>query len=208
MDFFLSGKVLSGDRGWNLFNLCWGACRNDAPAMDAGARTDIEHVIRRRNRVFIVFDDNQGVTKIAQAFERTNQPIIVTLMQTDRWFIEDIHHAAKLRTAYGTDQAEELEGWYAQGAYWLLQPGDREGLLRDAGVAGFVRFEDYDTAKKMPSNSTNTAQNNRDREQWVYGITFKPVQNLAVKVDYTSFKDADGTSRDNDKFNAGIGWQF
>jgi len=124
------------------------------------------------------------------------------------WAQFDVDDAAKLKTAYGTDQAEELEGWYAQGGYWLLQPGDREGLLADAGLAGFVRFEKYDTAKKMPSNSTNTAQNNRDREQWVYGITFKPVQNLAVKVDYTSFKDADGTTIDNDKFNAGIGWQF
>lgn len=124
------------------------------------------------------------------------------------WAQFDIDDADKLKTAYGTDQAKRLEGWYAQGAYWLLQPGERKGLLRDAGLAGFARFEKYDTAKKMPSNATNTAQNNRDREQWVYGLTFKPVQNLAVKVDYTSYKDADGTTRDNDKFNAGIGWQF
>jgi len=124
------------------------------------------------------------------------------------WAQFDIDDADKLRTLTGTDQAKQLEGWYAQGAYWLFQPGDRAGLLQDAGLAAFVRFEDYDTAKKMPSNSTNTAQNNRDREQWVYGFTFKPVQNLAVKVDYTSFKDADGTAIDNDKFNAGIGWQF
>lgn len=124
------------------------------------------------------------------------------------WAQFDVDDADKLKSAYGTDQAKQLEGWYAQGAYWLLQPGDREGLLADAGLAGFVRFEKYDTAKKMPSNATNTAQNNRDREQWVYGITFKPVQKLAVKVDYTSFQDADGTSRDNDKINAGIGWQF
>lgn len=124
------------------------------------------------------------------------------------WAQFDIDDAAKLKTAYGTDQAEEIEGWYAQGAYWLLQPGDREGLLRDAGLAAFVRYEAYDTAKKMPSNSTNTAQNNRDRSQWVWGFTFKPVQNLAVKIDYTSYEDADGTTRDNDKINAGIGWQF
>ncbi|MBI4180234.1 hypothetical protein HY522_12505 [bacterium] len=124
------------------------------------------------------------------------------------WTQFDVDGAAALKTLTGTDQAERLEGWYAQGAYWLIQPGDREGLLRDAGLAGFVRFEKYDTAEKMPSNSTNTAQNNRDREQWVYGITFKPVQNLAVKFDYTSFKDADSSTRDNDKFNAGIGWQF
>lgn len=124
------------------------------------------------------------------------------------WAQFDVDDASKIKTATGTDQAERLEGWYAQGAYWLLQPGDRKALLRDAGIAAFVRFEKFDTAKKMPSNAADRAQNSRDRRQWVYGFTFKPVQNLAVKLDYTSFKDSDGTTRDNNKLNAGIGWQF
>ncbi|OGH63745.1 MAG: hypothetical protein A3I06_06555 [Candidatus Lindowbacteria bacterium RIFCSPLOWO2_02_FULL_62_12] len=124
------------------------------------------------------------------------------------WAQFDVDDADKLKSAYGADQAARLEGWYAQGAYWLLQPGDRNGLLADAGLAGFVRYEKFDTAKKMPANATDRAQNNRDRTQWVYGIPFKPVANLAVKLDYTSFNDADGTTFDSDKLNAGIGWQF
>lgn len=124
------------------------------------------------------------------------------------WAQFNVSDADKIKTAYGADQAKQLEGWYAQGAYWLLQPGDREGILADAGLAGFARFEKFDTAKKMPSNAGDPAQNNRDRQQWVYGFTFKPVQNLSVKIDYTKFKDADGTTIDRDKINAGIGWQF
>ncbi len=117
-----------------------------------------------------------------------------------------IGDAGKLNTALGKTSgqdaiAEDLLGWYLEGAYHFL-PLLGRGHSQDAAI--FVRYEDYNTQKSMPSGfAENPAF---DREAWTYGLTYWPIDNLAIKADYQDLKNEAGTAED--LFNLGIGWQF
>ena len=45
-----------------------------------------------------MFDDDDGVAKIAKVDEGTQQALVVALMQTNGRFVEDIHYAHKTCT--------------------------------------------------------------------------------------------------------------
>ena len=45
-----------------------------------------------------MFDDNDGVPKVAELLECTNQPLIVALVKSDRRLIENIQRTHKPRT--------------------------------------------------------------------------------------------------------------
>ena len=59
--------------------------------MHASSRTNVNDVISAPNRIFIVFDNDDRVAEITQILKRVQQPVIVSLMQADGWFIEYIH---------------------------------------------------------------------------------------------------------------------
>lgn len=44
-----------------------------------------------------MFDDDNGIADIAQALERLDQALVVTLMKTDRGLIQNIEHAHETR---------------------------------------------------------------------------------------------------------------
>ncbi len=117
-----------------------------------------------------------------------------------------IGDARKLNTALGKTSgldaiAEELLGWYLEGAYHFL-PLLGWGGSQDAAL--FVRYEDYNTQKGMPSGfAENPAF---DREAWTLGLTYWPIENLAIKVDYQDLENEADTAKD--LFNLGIGWHF
>ena len=46
-------------------------------AAEAGARTDVDPVIRAADRRFVVFDDDQRVADVAQRLEALEQPVVV-----------------------------------------------------------------------------------------------------------------------------------
>ncbi len=97
--------------------------------------------------------------------------------------------------------AKELLGWYLEGAYHFLPLINKK---TDHDAAFFVRYEDYDTQKDMP---TGFAENPAfDREAWTLGLTYWPIQNLALKFDYQDLRNEAGTAED--LLNLGIGWQF
>ena len=66
---------------------------NDFAAVNAGARTDIDHVIGGQNGVFVMLDHNDRVAEIAQMLERFQKPGVVALMKTDGRFVENIENA-------------------------------------------------------------------------------------------------------------------
>jgi hypothetical protein len=43
--------------------------------------------------VFVVFDDDDGVAKVAEALQRGEQAVVVAGMQADRGFVEDVEDA-------------------------------------------------------------------------------------------------------------------
>jgi hypothetical protein len=54
----------------------------------AGARSEVDDVIRGPNRFLVVLDDDDGVAEIAQARQRRQSLRIVALMQADRRLVQ------------------------------------------------------------------------------------------------------------------------
>ena len=61
--------------------------------MNARAGANINHMVGGADGVFIVFHHNHSIAKIAQMNQRTQQPFVIALVQTDGRFIQHIHHA-------------------------------------------------------------------------------------------------------------------
>ena len=65
--------------------------------MNTRAGADIDNVVSGANRIFIVLDYNDGITQITQVDKRTQQTLVIALMQTDRWFIQHVHYTDQTR---------------------------------------------------------------------------------------------------------------
>jgi hypothetical protein len=64
-----------------------------SPPCSPRSRTDVHHVVRGADRLFIVLDDDQRVAQVAQSEQRIDQPPVVALVQPDRGLIEYVQHA-------------------------------------------------------------------------------------------------------------------
>ena len=59
------------------------------------ARSNVEHIIRLANSLFVMLNNDDGISLIAKVFERGQKPVIVPLVQADAWLIQHIKHALK-----------------------------------------------------------------------------------------------------------------
>jgi len=105
----------------------------------------------------------------------------------------------------GNNVAEEIFGWYLEGAYHYWPDEWKAGKLAKSDATVFLRYEDNDTQHEMPSGvSENSAG---DRTEWTFGSNFYLTPNLVVKADYQIRDDDSGDDLD-DLLNLGIGWAF
>jgi hypothetical protein len=104
-----------------------------------------------------------------------------------------------------TNVAEEMFGWYLEGAYHFMPEEWKVGKLKDADATVFVRYEEYDTQYKMSSGLA--ADPTKDIEEITFGINFYPTSNFVIKADYQLVENASGEGKD-DRFNLGLGWAF
>lgn len=105
---------------------------------------------------------------------------------------------AAYNTANGTDRPlapSAFYGWYVQGAYSLALGGA-------ATLDPFVRYEKFDTQARLPLGLTSDPVN-RDRVLTT-GLSFHPLREVVVKVDYQKFFE----NKDNDRINLGLGYMF
>ena len=73
-----------------------GARKNDLATAFATARSQLDHEIRRANRLRIVFDDEDGVAGIAQSVKEPEQPIRVARMKPDRGLVQHVERIDQL----------------------------------------------------------------------------------------------------------------
>ena len=66
---------------------------HDLAAAHAGARAEVDDVVGRAHRVFVVLDHDHRVALVAQLGQRVEQPIVVAWMQADRGLVENVKHA-------------------------------------------------------------------------------------------------------------------
>ena len=90
-----AGEILPGQRIRVVHHLLRRALRDDAAAMDAGRRADVDDVVGGQDRVLVVLDDDHRVAEVAQALQRFKQPGIVALVQADGRLVEDIEDAGQ-----------------------------------------------------------------------------------------------------------------
>jgi hypothetical protein len=110
---------------------------------------------------------------------------------------------------------ERFEGWYLQAGYDLLAEtswGEKQSLIP------YVRFEALDTQDKVPDEGpvelhpggnqprpfkSDPANDLRVR---TYGVAYKPIFNLSIKLDYSDFDNKAETGVD--QFSFAIGYLF
>ena len=71
---------------------------NQLSAMFTGTGTDIDYTIRRAHGILIMFDHDQAVAKIAKAHQRSQKLVIIPLMETDTWLVQNIGNSNKAGT--------------------------------------------------------------------------------------------------------------
>ncbi|MFQ5674563.1 MAG: hypothetical protein ACE5G1_01590 [bacterium] len=116
-----------------------------------------------------------------------------------------IDDAARLNGALGLAGAnsvgEDQLGYYVTLAYDilpLLAPGTTHYL------APFIQYEKFDTQQDVPTGfSRNPA---RDRTNFTFGLTYKPIANIALKVDYMN-RDNDANTA-VDQLNLALNYLF
>ena len=96
-DEFAAREVGARDGVGVLLDLLGRALGDDATAVRAGARADVDDVVGRVHRVLVVFDDDQRIAEIAQVLERREQAVVVALVQADARLVEDVEDALQAR---------------------------------------------------------------------------------------------------------------
>ena len=90
-------EILAGQRMRRAADVVGRALRDDLPAVLAGARPHVDHVVGGVDRVLVVLDDDDAVAEVAQVLERGEQAVVVALVQADRRLVQHVHDAGQPR---------------------------------------------------------------------------------------------------------------
>jgi hypothetical protein len=112
----------------------------------------------------------------------------------------ELNDAIRLLTGVSPNVAAGLRGFYGEAGYrvWASGPG------RD--LVGFLRYENFDTQHRMPAGFVPLKE--FDRDAWVFGATYYPDPDVAVKVDYVVQRNQSTVVKSPNSFNVGLGWWF
>jgi hypothetical protein len=114
---------------------------------------------------------------------------------------EVINQALGILPLSGDSVGERIKGWYLQAAWDIFSLRSRSDQQY---LAPFVRYEALNTQDSVPTGfSANPAFERRIR---TVGLTWKPIPQVAIKLDYQDVDNAAGTGVD--EFHAGLGWIF
>lgn len=94
-------------------------------------------------------------------------------------------------------------GFYVVAAYNILGEMDLQSRYLQ-NLSPFFRFEDYDTQKDVPAGFERNPEN--DRREYTFGLDYKPIPNVVVKIDYQFLDNEAGN--DNNQVNFGLGYVF
>ena len=111
-----------------------------------------------------------------------------------------VNQALARLTGVDPNIASGLRGFYGEVAYRLWASGSPRDLV------GFIRYESVDTQHRMPAGYLPLEE--FDREAWVFGFTYFPNPDVAVKADYVRMRNESGLIRTPSSFNLGLGWWF
>ena len=112
----------------------------------------------------------------------------------------ELNRAMQRRTGINPNVAKQIRGFYLEGAAHLLPRQSKHDLV------GFVRYENFDTQRRMPRGFLPLKQ--FDRSLWTLGATFYPHPDIAVKADYQIHRNESQVVKAANQLNIGLGWWF
>ena len=96
-----------------------------------------------------------------------------------------------------------MVGWYAEAAYDVLA-ARRTG---DQDLSLFCRYEEFDTQARVAAiDSADSSRPANDRDVRTCGLTYRPIPNIAVKVDVMNFHNGARTAVD--QVDLALGYLF
>ncbi len=111
-----------------------------------------------------------------------------------------LNDALTRQIGVGPNIARSLRGFYLESGYRFLS-GTRAG-----DVGAFVRYENFDTQHRMPDGYLPLKE--FDRDAWVFGGTYWPDPDIAVKVDFSVMRSQSAVIKAPHSLNIGLGWWF
>ena len=104
--------------------------------------------------------------------------------------------------AVGVDPnvASALRGFYTEAGYRVISGAS----FGDVGL--FARYENFDTQFKMPAEYLPLRE--FDRDGLVFGATYWPDADIALKADYAWMRSRNSTIITPNSLNIGLGWWF
>lgn len=113
-----------------------------------------------------------------------------------------VGNAAQLSAAKGETIGSQNYGWYTEMAYNLMPmiwPENQQYL------APFFRYESYNTLAGVPTGFDDYGGL---YDRWIYqaGLTYKPIENVAVKFDYQNYNSQ--AKKLPDQFNLGVAFMY
>ena len=161
-----------------------------------------------------VGNSGQGTAYTSQRFGTQTLNVLTQLYEGHlqwRWrglemralgVVGKIGDAAQLSAAKGETIGSQNYGWYTEVAYNLmpiLWPDNVQYL------APFFRYESYNTLAQVPTGFTSYGGL---YDRWIYqaGLSYKPIENVAVKLDYQNFNSA--AKKLPDQFNLGVAFMY
>jgi hypothetical protein len=96
--------------------------------------------------------------------------------------------------------ASAMRGFYGEAGYRVVSGAS----LGDIGA--FVRYENFDTQYRMPDGYVPLKE--FDRDAVVFGVSYWPDPDIAIKVDYSVVRNQSATIKAPNSFNVGLGWWF
>src|SRR5688500_2707387 len=91
-------QITSGDRSRVAHHFLDCPFSDDDAAVLPCSRTKVDEVICLAHCLFVMLHHYHGVPEIAELPQRREKPRIVTLMKSDRGFVEDVKHADEPRS--------------------------------------------------------------------------------------------------------------
>jgi opacity protein-like surface antigen len=144
---------------------------------------------------------NPGIDARIQVYSADFQYSVSDFDFLGEFAFENIDGAASI----GNDVASEISGYYVEGAYHFWPERWKSGRLEKSDAIAFVRYDDLDTQRAVPSGVTPDPLG--DRNVVTVGLSFFPTTNVVIKTDYQFYDDATDDDTGN-RFNVGLGFSF
>ena len=114
--------------------------------------------------------------------------------------MEELNRSLQRTVGVSPNIASQIRGFYWEGSYFVMPyAAPRE-------LAVFLRYENFDTQYRMPTGFQPLKE--FDRDAWVFGVTYFPDPDVAVKLDYVMLRNQSAAIDAQNSLNMGLGWWF